>query len=337
MDQLLTYEKDLGRSVEEGGAGSYNNDVILPAALNWPFDGTDIDMLGDTGGDYFVPAGSLEERSQFHLPGYGEEITDITSSDLNPWAWNPQRFVQRYNQTVDKQGPMAGPTLIRAMEAMRQAYPEAYQMASQQLNASGLHPAPLPPNANTQGGPPVGAYGLQPLSNKDTVGGPPVGAYGLNSTSHLKAEPVWNDGPGYQPGRGLLPLAQMAEQFSPGVTQQMLQMSGPAGLPLLTDVNALGQFVGMGRNAARTPPPPARPAPAPNPPRTPQPTTPAAPKPKLPGGPRLPQQPRPPRGQAAPQFDAVSGRFRSAGPAPSYGGKPPMSQLPGPKSPVPGG
>ena len=163
MRQLQDYERRLPELPPTATTGSSPDLRYLPNASE----------------TYTVPADA--NGADYRLPSYGDEITDITSVGINPWAWNPQRFVQRYNKAVQSGGPMHGETLVRSVEAMRQAYPEAWQQASQQTGY---------------------------------VGGSPALRYTEPAAESLQAAPSWNDAPGYQPQQLQTPLGQYAFQYT---------------------------------------------------------------------------------------------------------------------------
>lgn len=372
IKQLQLYEEGLDRSPDYGGTGTFSSNVILPAALNWPATRPGLDQLGNYQDEYMVPAGTPDERGNFTLPAYGEEITDVTASRFNPWAWNPQRYIQRYNEAVKNRGPLAGETLVRAVEAMRQAYPEAYEAAQHSLFDPTDAWTKLTPDerlkqlqemyGNLEPGMET-SVPLEELAQSPTIpehvqsqmpqyfpdfkptqplvrpkdygnmipytapnGTRMVGtqeAVDANRIDQIEAKPQWNDG-GYTPGYGLLPVAQMAEQVMPGVTNQMSQAAGPMSLPLLTDLNAVSQFA---RGPQQTQPQPQQ---QPRPPAPPPAAPPAAPPPKI------PQQPAPTPAPRVP----TPGTNQPQQPAPPRQPKPmtpPKSNVPQPASPVPGG
>jgi len=371
MQQLHRYEQGLG----EQKTVLFNEPSLtdLPSA-----------------GQYQVPAGLASERSQFHLPNYGPNIETNWASghQLNPYRGNPQRYVQQYNDIVSQQGDMSAETLVQAIQAMRQAHPEAYAAAQAQAGQAMFNPSddwkrmPVEERLKTL----QGWYGnldpgselsvpLEELAKSPTIpehaqaqlpqyfpdfkptsplvrpraagnlapytapsGTRMLGtqeAVDANDASQLTAKPHWNDGPGYQPGYGLLPLAQMFNQLAPGASNQLMQAAGPAALPLLLDTGATQQLFRGPQQPAAAPLPPA-PAPRPSRPALTQPPAPTPAPPPAAPPPPVPQQPAPAPAPRAP----VPRPNQPQQPAPPRQPKslaPSRSTLPQPDSPVPGG
>ena len=94
--QLQQWHAGLDRDPSYGGSGHFSWGATLPAIVTGvdpigiaQFKG-DLSELGNYTDEYTVPVGSPENRGQYALPAYGEEISDWTSSGLNPWGKNPQ-------------------------------------------------------------------------------------------------------------------------------------------------------------------------------------------------------------------------------------------------------
>lgn len=254
-----------------------------------------------------------------------------------------QQYVDRYNEAIRQGLPPDKETVRGAFEAIRRRHggfeqalnaklPELYGQPEPEMPgtlpdapppgsegpASTTQPQPIPasdqsswPSLENQwdqirGEKPQTAHHLLPQPPPPSPQVAPQPATQQPTAQPAQAAPAT----AYRAGFGLLPIAQMADQLAPGVTQQMLQSLGPVGafgLPALIDSGALTSLTRGGAGPRRPAAPAQRPValsaqkqpvPAAQPATKPQ-ALPQMPKPVTPATPAQPMKPAKPIGKPA--------------------------------------